>query len=263
MLEKKQLEALQDKLAAMAKKVYQGPWELGKFSKNERANVIINNIEKVPHIFVMACLLGRQFHDEKAWETMAYLEERTGTLDIEKLSRLTLGDWERAFTKPTPLHGFPHEMARTVMAAVQRITREYGGDASRMWNDKPSSATVIKRFLEFDGIGPKVSTMAVNILARYFKIKMSDYYSIEVTVDGRMKRVLSRLGIVDSKKPRYIQLTVRDMYPKYPGIFDPIFWEIGKFHCFQVHPDCAGCPANGLCQYSRTQEKKERPMLIH
>jgi endonuclease III len=257
MLEKKQLESLQEKLVTMAERVYQGPWEIGKFSKNERANQIINNIQEMPHVFVMACLLGRQFHDEKAWETMAYLEERIGTLDIKKLSRLTQSDWEKAFMKPTPLHGFPREMAGFVLTAVQRIVKEYDGDAGRIWNDKPSSATVIKRFLEFEGIGPKISTMATNILVRYFKIQMSDCYSVEVTVDGRMKRVLSRMGIVDSKKPKYIQLTVREMYPKYPGIFDPVFWEIGKFHCFPVKPDCASCPANELCQYSQSHQKKQ------
>ncbi len=103
----------------MAKRVYKGPWEIGKFSKSERANEIINNIEKMPHVFVMACMLGRQFHNEKAWETLARLEERIGTLDIEKLSRLTQKDWETAFMKPTPLHRFHYEMARYVMAAVQ------------------------------------------------------------------------------------------------------------------------------------------------
>ncbi len=139
----------------------------------------------------------------------------------------------------------------------RRIVKEYDGDASRIWNGNPSSATVIKRFLEFEGIGQMISTMATNILARYFKVPMSDCYSIEVTVDGRMKRVLSRMGIVDSKKPKYIQLTVREMYPKYPGIFDPVFWEIGKFHCFPVQPNCPECPVGELCLYSREQNKNK------
>lgn len=249
-------EELQEKLLTMAKRVYKGPWEVGKFSKDERANEIINNIGKMPHVFVLACILGRQFHDEKAWETLARLEERTGTLDIKKLNRLTQGDWESAFSKPAPLHRFRFQMARYIMTAVQRIMKEYGGDASRIWGDSPSSATVIKRFLEFEGIGQKISTMATNILVRYFKIPLSDCYSVEVTVDGRMKRVLSRMGIVDSKKAKYIQLTVREIYPKYPGIFDPVFWEIGKFYCFPTQPNCPKCPANELCLYSREHPRK-------
>jgi endonuclease-3 len=256
MEENKKMKTLQEKLVTMAKDVYKVPWKAGKFSQNERANEIINDIAKIPHAFVMACMLG-QFHNGKAWETLAHLEQRLGTLEIKKLSRLSQKDWEDIFLKPTLLHRFPHETAHFIFSAVQRIVKEYDGDASRLWSDSPSSATVIKRFLEFEGIGHKTSTMAVNILARYFKISMSDCYSIEITVDGRTKRVLSRMGIVDSKKQKYIQLTVREMYPKYPGIFDPVFWEIGKFHCFPVRPDCAGCPVNELCLYSQRHQKEQ------
>ena len=156
MAENKKMEALKEKLIKMSKKDQERPWEVDKFSDDPRATEIINDIGKMPHVFVMACILGRQYHDEMAWETMARLEERIGTLDIKKLSRLTQKDWETAFMKPTHLHGFPHEIAPFVMAAVQRIVNEYGGDASRIWKGKPSSATVIKRFLEFEGIGPMI-----------------------------------------------------------------------------------------------------------
>jgi endonuclease III len=234
----------------MAKRVHDGPWKSDKFSKNDRANEIINDIGKRPHVFVMGCILGHRVHDDKGWETLAYLEERIGTLDIKKLSRLTLADWEKAFMKPTPLHRFYYESARDILAAIQRITREYEGDASRIWSHSPSSATVIKRFLEFDGIGQRTSTMAADILARYFKIPMSDYYSIEATVDPSAKRVLARMGVVESKKPIYIQLTLREMYPKYPGIFDPVLWKIGKYHCFPTKPNCPECPVHELCLYS-------------
>jgi endonuclease III len=251
MAENKRLKELQEKLVSMAKKIYQGPWKVGKFSKNERANELINNIGEKPHLFVLGCILGRRFHDERAWETLAFLEERIGTLNIQKLSRLTQGAWERAITKPTSLHRFHYASAHNLLAALQRINKEYGGDASRIWSDSPSSATVVKRFLEFEGIGHKTATMAANILARYFKVPMSDCCSIEVTVEGGMKRVLSRMGIVDSIKPKFIQLAMREIYPQYPGIFDPLLWEIGKFHCFSNKPNCPECPVNQLCLYSQ------------
>jgi len=255
MAENRRLEELKDKLISMAKRIYQGPWKVGKFSKNERANELINNISGNPHLFVLGCILGRRFHDERAWETLAFLEERIGSLDVKKLSKLTQRDWENAFMKPTSLHRFHYASAHNLLAALKRINQEYGGDASRIWSDSPSSATVVKRFLEFEGIGHKTSTMAANILARYFKIPMSDCYSIEVTVEEGMKRVLSRMGLVDSAKPKFIQLAMREMYPKYPGIFDPVLWEIGKFHCFPNKPNCPDCPVNQLCLYSQGNKK--------
>ena len=219
----------------------------------------------MPHVFLMACLLGRQFHDEKAWESMAYLEDRIETLDIRKLSHLSQSDWERAFTKPgSPLHGFPPRdgSERSWRLSTGSCGNTEGTLPAYGTTSPPAFATVIKRFLEFEGIGQKISTMATNILARYFKIPMSDCFSVEVTVDGRMKRVLSRMGIVDSKNPRIYPIDPSgEMYPKYPGIFDPIFWEIGKFHCFPVQPDCAGCPANGIVAFQPAGYKKGRTGL--
>jgi endonuclease III len=256
MSEDKRLRKLRKKLISMARKVYQGPWIVGKFSQNERANELINDIGESPHLFVLGCILGRRFHDERAWETLAHLEERVGSLEIKKLARLSPKDWENAFMKPTSLHRFHYASARNLWAALQRIQREYGGDASRIWGGSPSSATVVKRFLEFEGIGHKTATMAVNILARYFKIPLGDCFSIEVTVEAAMQRVLSRMGVVDSVKPKFIQLTMREMYPKYPGIFDPVLWEIGKFHCFPVKPDCPACPVRDLCRYGLASLEK-------
>lgn len=176
------------------------------------------------------------------------------------MSRLSLKDWENAFMKPTSLHRFHYASARNLLAALKRINQEYGGDASRIWGETPSSATVVKRFLEFEGIGHKTATMAVNILARYFKIPMSDCFSIEVTVEAAMQRVLSRMGLVDSVKPKFIQLTMREIYPKYPGIFDPVLWEIGKFHCFPVKPDCPECPVRDLCRFGLNRSDKSAQM---
>ena len=50
------------------------------------------------------------------------------------------------------------------------------------------------RRLEFRGAGPKIATMAANLLARHLKVPFSDYYSIDISVDVQVRRVLSRLG---------------------------------------------------------------------
>lgn len=68
MNEEKRLKELRKKLISMAQKVYKGPWIVGKFSQNERANELINNLGESPHLFVLGCILGRRFHDERAWK---------------------------------------------------------------------------------------------------------------------------------------------------------------------------------------------------
>ena len=58
-------------------------------------------------------------------------------------------------------------------AALRHIRDRYDGDASRIWADGSSGAAVARRFLAFDGVGPKIANMAVNILIRDFHIGLA------------------------------------------------------------------------------------------
>ena len=42
---------------------------------------------------------------------------------------------------------------------------------------------MVYRFLEFNGVGPKIASMAANILAREFKIPFADYFSIDISAE--------------------------------------------------------------------------------
>jgi hypothetical protein len=79
---------------------------------------------------------------------------------------------------------------------VQRLWNQYGGDTTRLWRDMPPSAAVVRRFLEFYGVGLKIATTAVNILVRQFKVPLRDYCSVDVSIDRQVRRVITRLGFV-------------------------------------------------------------------
>jgi endonuclease III len=134
-------------------------------------------------------------------------------------------------------------------AGVRRIADNYGGDASRIWSGNPPSAEIVYRLLEFDGVGPKIANMAVNILAREFKIPMADHYSIDISADVHVRRVFGRLGLCPANATaEQVIYKARGLYPRFPGLMDLPAWEIGRNWCRPRNPECHGCYMNDLCE---------------
>jgi len=71
-------------------------------------------------------------------------------------------------------------MGKNFYLATRKIHNDYQDDASNVWKGNPGSAIIVRRFLEFDGVGIKIVTMAVNTLARDFKTPMKDYINIDI-----------------------------------------------------------------------------------
>jgi endonuclease III len=132
--------------------------------------------------------------------------------------------------------------------AVQRIVQEYDGDAAKIWSGSPSSAEVVYRFLAFDGVGPKIGSMASNILARDFKIPFEDYFSIDISADVHVRRVFSRLGLCkENATVEQVIYKARALYPQFPGIMDWPCWEIGRNWCKSGSPECDECYMKEIC----------------
>jgi endonuclease-3 len=142
-------------------------------------------------------------------------------------------------------------MAKVLRLGVQRLQDSYDGDAARIWEGSPPSATVVRRFLEFHGAGPKIASMAVNILVRQFKIPLRDYYFVDISVDVQVRRVMTRLGFVpEGTSDELLIYAAREAHPEFPGIFDLALWRIGKDVCTPIAPHCGTCPLAEFCAYA-------------
>jgi len=128
------------------------------------ANELIKNIGNFPQALVLAGLMDRQISAEKAWIIPYRIKEiRGGVFDIKELVTLSEVEYINIFEK-NKLHRFNKNMAIVFHKAVNRIQDEYGGDVSKIWTGKPSSAKVVFEFSLFYGCGIKISTMLANIL---------------------------------------------------------------------------------------------------
>lgn len=241
--------AIRDLLVARGKALFRANKQTNVFfTPRAEANALLNDLSNNPHAFVLACVMDRQIKAEKAWQIPHEISLRLGGFSMRKLAALSVSDIRKAMSKPAKLHRFPDKMADCFHSAVQRIARIYGGDASRIWRNKPSSAEVVYRFLEFDGVGPKIATMAANILARDFKIEFSDYVSIDLSIDVHVRRVFKRLGLCppDATDDQLIY-KARALSPDFPGIIDFTCWELGREFCRAKQPLCRDCFMNSAC----------------
>ena len=212
------------------------------------ANDFLNDIINYPHAFVLACCMDRQIKAEKAWMIPCKIRDILGGFEFSVLAAKSLDEWKEIFTTYS-LHRFNDTMAEVFYNAIQTIQNDYEGDASKIWANNPSSASVVYRFLQFNGVGIKIATMATNILARQFKIPFSDYYAIDVSPDVHVKRVMYRNGLVKANATNEeILYKARELCPEFPGIIDYSLWEVGRNWCRPTNTDCDNCILKSECK---------------
>lgn len=223
------------------------PYKKIDFTKNQEADDLLNNFQEFPHAFVLACVMDRQIKAERAWLIPYEISKEIGGFEFSMLLELNLEQIKEIF-KRRSLHRFNDMMAKNFYLAIQKIHNKYNDNASNIWKDLPGSATIVRRFLEFDGVGVKIGTMATNILAREFKIPMKEYFCIDISADVQVKRVFIRAGFIPKEATNdELIYCARELNPEYPGIFDLSAWRIGRGWCRPKSPVCQNCYLTDYC----------------
>ncbi len=209
----------------------------------DNVNKLLCPLGEYPHAFVLACVMDQQIKAENAWRIPKIVLDNLGRFDIDSL--IISEDYIHEIFRRHVKHHYKNQMADYFCHAVKRIKRQYDGDASRIWNDNPSSGMMIYRFMQFEGVGLKIATMATNILVRQFGIEVIDKSSIDISPDVHTVRVFQRLGLTsfdrdfrsDKRKTSTVYMA-RAINPEYPGIFDYPCWYVGSKFCDAQGPKC-------------------------
>jgi uncharacterized HhH-GPD family protein len=107
----------------------------------------------------------------KAFAGPYVLQERVGTLDPAKLAKTDLVD---AFSRTPAIHRFPSAMAQRVQELANVVVQEYGGDASRIWDEAADAADLRKRIGSLPGFGEmKIKSLGA-VLAKQFGVKAAE-----------------------------------------------------------------------------------------
>jgi endonuclease-3 len=86
-------------------------------------------------------------------------------------------------------------------------------------------------------------------LARQFRVQFSDNYSIDISPDVHIIRVMKRMGFVpESANNDMVIYKARELNPEFPGIIDFSCWEIGRNWCRPKKPICNECIVESECK---------------
>lgn len=182
--------------------------------------------DKYPHIFLLGCIMNVQMKSKKAFAVPVTIAKILGSYDFSAFLEKDEDFYVEVFEKHK-LHRYKENKAKVFYKAVQRIHNYYNDDVRNIWNDEPSSAELIMRLKEFDGVGIKVATMTTNLLLRDYDIKIKDRHCIDVSPDVHVKRTMKRLGLVKTEDNESVMLAGRMISPEYPALLDYGFWKIG------------------------------------
>ena len=222
-----------------------------KYSQKKEADKLLNDFVEYPHAFVFGCIADKQVDADIAWLTPYNIYSQVESFEISELAKIELNQFKKIMDNANPKHRFHKMIAEEIQYGIKHIIERYDGDASKIWSGKPSCSMVVKRFLQFKGIGPKISSMATNILSRDFKIPFSDYSCIDVSADVHVQRVFTRLGLCkEGSSVDEIIKIARSLYPEFPGLMDLPTWEIGRDFCHPSTPRCNECYIQPYCNYS-------------
>ncbi len=201
-----------------------------------------------PFAFLIGVLCDQGVKAEKAWVAPLELSRRLGHLDPGRM----LADPEavrRAFQEPTPLHRFVENVPRWILSAAERVISDYGGDAGRIWGDRPTAVELQERLRAFEGIGQKKAAMAVALLAFDFGVGIRQMQGSDIAYDVHVRRVFLRTGLAEYDEVAHMVSVAREIYPERPGALDAPAWVVGRTWCRPSDPLCRGCVLDDVCAH--------------
>jgi A/G-specific adenine glycosylase len=162
--------------------------------------------------------------------------------DIQRLASADLGrvlkNWERL--------GY-YARARNLHRAARIIMQEMGGEIPADYD----------RFRELPGVGEYIAA-AVQSLA------FGNPYPV---VDGNVKRVVSRLFLLDSpikttSSGKFFKERAGELLdPDRPGPFNQAMMELGATICRPRRPICSDCPVRLFCGAYQTNRQNQIPLI--
>jgi uncharacterized HhH-GPD family protein len=119
-----------------------------------------------PLALLIGFALDQQVTVQKAFSGPAELKRRLGHLDAGRIAATDPATLDAVFRERPALHRFPGSMAGKVQQLTEAITRDYDGDARRIWTEAKDGQELQHRLLALPGIGEMKARSLIAILGK-------------------------------------------------------------------------------------------------
>ena len=135
-------------------------------------------LAREPLALIIGFILDQRVTVPKAFSGGYALAGRMGgSLDATAITALPTAELEQLFRTPPAIHRFPNMMGRRVQAMCRIISRDYEGDAARIWAGGVGAAEVERRLCALPGISTFKARSMIGILARRLGTPLPDWES--------------------------------------------------------------------------------------
>jgi uncharacterized HhH-GPD family protein len=140
------------------------------FTGNEEADELL---AREPLALLIGFGLDQQVPVQTAFSGPLKLRDRLGTLDAGRIAATDPARLEEIFRERPAIHRFPASMARRTQELCAHVAEEYGGDASRLWNEARDGADLRRRIEALPGFGEMKVKALGSVLAKRFGVTVA------------------------------------------------------------------------------------------
>jgi len=138
-----------------------------------------------PNALLLGVLYDSQYQTRRAFAIPLMLRGRLNHLEMMRLAA-ERDAVQQAFVAKPALHRFPNRFARLTSDLAEVVSREYSGDAGRIWLEAPSPDVLAERLMTLPAFGPAKTDWTVGMLGRLGVLRFDgwDGFRIREKVSG-------------------------------------------------------------------------------
>ena len=132
-----------------------------------------------PLALLIGMLLDQQVPMEWAFKGPALLKERLGgKLDADEIAAMDSEALVAVFCAKPAVHRFPASMARRAHELCVVVSKDYDGDAEKIWTDAKTGDDLFARLRALPGYGDEKSKIFVAILAKRMNVRPAGWEEV-------------------------------------------------------------------------------------